>query len=154
MQKQLLQGLRGYKGRAATTRVPMGARVPVLSPNDDPNQQEISEKVKILKHSQVPLKSPQTAISGVPNNIPATNTQQGQCVFHRNPPAPSQVIRMHKHTGQGGTLVRGLFRWRKFRAGKISPACTSQTSNCRTLTTRQSGSRVLAPLLTGPCPVT
>ena len=48
-------------GLAATTWVPMGARVPVLSPNDHPNpsdgQQKDFRKNQILENCQVPLKS-------------------------------------------------------------------------------------------------
>ena len=49
----------GYMGLAATTWAPMGAQVPVLSPNDHPKPSQGRQngfgKSQILKNSQVPL---------------------------------------------------------------------------------------------------
>ena len=52
-----------YKGSAAATWAPMGARVPVLAPNDHPNpssnRQKVSEKLKfpkILEHHKTACK--------------------------------------------------------------------------------------------------
>ena len=62
---------RGYAGLVVTVWVPMGAQVPVLSPNDHPPQgrQEGFRKGRILKHFQVPLNSlsnAKTAKSSLP----------------------------------------------------------------------------------------
>ena len=46
----------GHMGPEATTWVPMGARVPILAPNDNPNPSQWRKrglgKVKILKNCQ------------------------------------------------------------------------------------------------------
>ena len=50
----------GYMGLPATTWVPMGGQVPVLSPNHHPNSsqgQKVFMKIRFLEDSHVPLNS-------------------------------------------------------------------------------------------------
>ena len=55
----------GYIGLAATTWVPMGAQVPVLSPNDHPNQSWGQRKVVMKKRISKNLNVPLNTLSGV-----------------------------------------------------------------------------------------
>ena len=119
----------GYMGLAANMWVPMGAQVPILSPNDHPDpsqgQQEGFAKTKIPKNFQVPSNNLNTAISGLSGGPwPGLHGPSGHCVGPHGCSKP-YCHQMTTQTNPGG--IEGF--WKKPNFQKFRCITSANTSN-------------------------